>query len=331
MASSKSLIEKLNTRKSLHYGILVLSAFFVMVFFSFASEPDMEPLVSDIRLVNAVKIIDVLSSNGIEAKAVPQEKILWVEARKIHQARAILAEAGIDIGVSLEDNKVTNTLANCETESSHQCQIKQERLVRYAIAGLVMIVLIVTVVRPSINELISGKLSLNESVINDKQMMRRLSNRQLLIAIISIVGAVFVCIGIVRFVHQPDMRPLINDLTKTDAVLVADVLNQNKVRYYADHQSHMLYVDAMNETRARLALARIGIDVDYPSIKETLLSEAELEAKGKQAVSKNELFYTHPVFIKLIRFVLAAIVLLVILLSFIRPILNVLTRDENEK
>ena len=194
-----------------------------------------------------------------------------------------------------------------------------------------MIVLIITVVRPSINQLVSEKLSLNEPVIDDNQMMRRLSHRQLLIAIISMVGAMFVCIGIVWFAHQPDMRPLINDLTKTDAVLVADVLNQNKVHYYADHQSHMLYVDAMNETRARLALARIGLAVDYPSIKETLLSEAELEAKGKQVVDKNEPFYTNPIFLQLIRFALAGALMMFVILVFMKPILNVLARDEDEK
>ena len=57
----------------------------------------------------------------------------------------------------------------------------------------------------------------------------------------------------------------------------------------------------------------------------------ELEEKGKQAVSKNEPFYANPVFIQLIRFALAGFFVLVIMLTFIRPTLNVLTRDKGEK
>ena len=74
---------------------------------------------------------------------------------------------------------------------------------------------------------------------------------------------------------SPIYRPLIQDMRLVDSVKIADVLEQERIYYYADVKNHMLYVNQEQSELARVSLAKIGIVIEYPKItKHTDLNKA---------------------------------------------------------
>ena len=61
-------------------------------------------------------------------------------------------------------------------------------------------------------------------------------------------------------------RPLIQDMRLVDAVKISDILDQERIYYYADVKNHMLYVNQAQSELARVSLAKIGLVIEYPKI-----------------------------------------------------------------
>jgi len=79
---------------------------------------------------------------------------------------------------------------------------------------------------------------------------------------------VLLAIFIVKWanVDSPVYRPLIQDMRLVDSVKIADVLEKERIDYYADVKNHMLYVNQEQSELARVSLAKIGIVIEYPEI-----------------------------------------------------------------
>ncbi|MCP4255833.1 MAG: hypothetical protein GY775_21020, partial [Candidatus Scalindua sp.] len=89
-------------------------------------------------------------------------------------------------------------------------------------------------------------------------------HKLLLVLGISMLLAIFV----VKWANEdsPVYRPLIQDMRLVDSVKIADVLDQERIYYYADVKNHMLYVNQEQSELARVSLAKIGIVIEYPEI-----------------------------------------------------------------
>lgn len=151
------------------------------------------------------------------------------------------------------------------------------------------------------------------------------------IIFISITFAVF----IVKWARddEPEFRPLLQDMRLVDAVEIADVLDQNSIDYFADVESHMLYVNQKQSVQARIELAKIGIVIEYPKVsKEPDLQKAYSELSRSLEEENN----TKPVhqqswFLRLIRLVMGTLVLIVLIITVIRPALAAIILTEEEK
>lgn len=151
------------------------------------------------------------------------------------------------------------------------------------------------------------------------------------IIFISITFAVF----IVKWARddEPEFRPLLQDMRLVDAVEIADVLDQNSIDYFADVESHMLYVNQKQSVQARIELAKLGVVIEYPKVvKEPDLHRAYSELSRSLEEENN----TKPVhqqswFLRLIRLVMGTLVLIVLIITVIRPALAAIVLTEEEK
>lgn len=134
-------------------------------------------------------------------------------------------------------------------------------------------------------------------------------------------------------VDSPVYRPLIQDMRLVDSVKIADVLEQERIYYYADVKNHMLYVNQEQSELARVSLAKIGIVIEYPEItKHTDLNKAYDEfIKQKKREVETGSVWQRPWFFKLVKSVVGALVIIILILAVVRPALKSIIYDRDEK
>jgi len=149
----------------------------------------------------------------------------------------------------------------------------------------------------------------------------------LVVLIVSLVIAVF----IVSWSKTPNFRPLIQDMRLVDAVKIVDVLEIEDIPYKADIKNHILYVSEAHSQQSRLALAKMGIIIEYPNQlsytslpKACLLLDLQIENKQVQPIWEQSWF------IKVIRLALGALVIIVLILAVVRPALSSLIYPEKK-
>jgi flagellar biosynthesis/type III secretory pathway M-ring protein FliF/YscJ len=132
---------------------------------------------------------------------------------------------------------------------------------------------------------------------------------------------------------SPVYRPLIQDMRLVDSVKISDVLDQERIYYYADVKNHMLYVNQEQSELARVSLAKIGIVIEYPEItKHHDLNKAYAEfIKQKKEAEVSGPIWQKPWFFKIIKLVMGALVIIILILAVVRPALKEIIYDEDEK
>ncbi|MCF2859985.1 hypothetical protein L1286_21105 [Pseudoalteromonas sp. SMS1] len=137
--------------------------------------------------------------------------------------------------------------------------------------------------------------------------------------------------AIVIWTKTISFRPLIQDLRLVDAVKVADVLDLQKITYYADFKSHMLYVDESHTQAARLALARAGFVFDTPhdgSLNALPIAckalETEQDRQGLRPI------YEQPWFMAVLKLIAGTLIILVFILAVVRPALKALINGTSQ-
>lgn len=156
-------------------------------------------------------------------------------------------------------------------------------------------------------------------------------HKLLLVLGISMLLAIFV----VKWANEdsPIYRPLIQDIRLVDSVKISDVLDQEGIYYYADVKNHMLYVNQEQTELARVSLAKIGFVIEYPEVtKHSDLNKAYDEfIKQKKELETTGQLWQQPWFLKIIKLVMGALVIIVLMLSIVRPALKEIILDEDEK
>ena len=156
-------------------------------------------------------------------------------------------------------------------------------------------------------------------------------HKLLLVLSISMLLAIFV----VKWANEdsPVYRPLIQDMRLVDSVKISDVLDQERIHYYADVKNHMLYVNQEQSELARVSLAKIGFVIEYPEItKHNHLNKAYDEfIKQKKLEEETGKIWQRPWFFKLVKLVMGTLVIIVLILAIVRPALASIIYDESEK
>lgn len=151
----------------------------------------------------------------------------------------------------------------------------------------------------------------------------------------SICISVTLAVFIVKWAKndEPEFRPLLQDMRLVDAVEIADVLDRNNIGYFADVESHMLYVNQEQSVQARIELAKIGIVIEYPRVvKEPDLQKAYAElSRSLEEANNNAPVHQQSWFLRMIRLVMGTVVLIVLIITVIRPALAAIVLSEEEK
>ena len=154
--------------------------------------------------------------------------------------------------------------------------------------------------------------------------------------ILAVLGvSLIISIYIIAWANDktPIYRPLIQDMRLVDAVKISDVLDQERIYYYADVKNHMLYVNQEQTELARVSLAKIGLVIDYPEIvKHDDLNKAYAEFIKQQKESEvSGPIWQQRWFIQVVKLVMGALVVIVLILSVVRPALKEIIDSEEEK
>ena len=151
--------------------IIVLSICLCVAVFviMWANEPERRPLIQNILVVDAVKIIDVLEVSGIPYTSNLANKMILVNDEDMDRARLALAKVGYvveypDIKEMINSNEACSsleaTLIEQEKENRTNKPLFQQswflKLVKLGMGALVIIVLILSVVRPALFALLGG-------------------------------------------------------------------------------------------------------------------------------------------------------------------------------
>lgn len=151
-----------NSRNYSLIAVLVTSLVIAVLVINWSRALSFRPLVQDMRLVDAVKIVDVLEVAEIPYKADIKNHILYVSEAHSDQARLVLAR--IDMVIDYPDKNSFSTLPKAcllleqQMETSEIQPIWMQtwftKVVRLTLGALVIIVLILAVVRPALSALI---------------------------------------------------------------------------------------------------------------------------------------------------------------------------------
>ncbi len=135
-----------------------------------------------------------------------------------------------------------------------------------------------------------------------------------------------IAVFIISVANEPERRPLIQNITLVDAVKIIDALEAANISYITNLDKQMILVTDEDMDYARVALARIGIVIDYPDVKQMAnASEAcdMLETKIFEYVNDPDIPITEkPVFLRLVKLMMGALVIIVLILSIVRPALR---------
>ena len=150
----------------------------------------------------------------------------------------------------------------------------------------------------------------------------------------------FICwliaVFVISWANEPERRPLIQNITLVDAVKIIDALEVSEIPYVTRLDSQMILVNDEDMDRARIALARIGLVIDYPEIKQmTNAGEAceLLETKIYEYQNDPNIpIIEKPYFFKLVKLLMGGLVIIVFILAVVRPalkeLLEKLDKDE---
>ncbi|MBE0378678.1 MULTISPECIES: hypothetical protein [Pseudoalteromonas] len=146
--------------------------------------------------------------------------------------------------------------------------------------------------------------------------------------------SMLLAIFVVKWANEDSLiyRPLIQDMRLVDSVKIADVLDQERIDYYADVKNHMLYVNQEQSELARVSLAKIGIVIEYPLITQhTDLNKAYDEfIKQKNVEEETGKIWQRPWFFKLVKLVMGALVIIILILAIVRPVLASILYDDEK-
>ncbi|GEA10874.1 hypothetical protein [Alteromonas sp. KUL49] len=150
---------------------------------------------------------------------------------------------------------------------------------------------------------------------------------------IFLVFSMAIAIFVLQWAQEdsPIFRPLIQDMRLVDSVKIADVLDQEEIRYYSDVKNHMLYVDIAKTELARISLAKHGFVIDYPEItKHQDLNKAyeEFIKLERQKEVYGEL-WERPEFLPLLKLLMGALTVIVLILTVMRPALKAILNEED--
>lgn len=143
-------------------AVLAISVIIAILIIKWSREPEYRPLVQDMRLVDAVKIVDALDLEEIPYKADIKNHILYVSEERSDEARIALARVGFAFDYP-PASSLSSLPEACEVlkDSATEKPIKPiweqiwfMRLMKLVMGGLVIIVLIVAVVRPALKSII---------------------------------------------------------------------------------------------------------------------------------------------------------------------------------
>ncbi len=123
--------------------------------------------------------------------------------------------------------------------------------------------------------------------------------------------------------EPPIYRPLVQDIKLVDSVKIADVLEQNNIQYITDIKAHMIFVAQADNVRARIALARVGIEIDYP----TNIPVRELAKVCADALPQIEPPTEIPLWeqrwaMRALKLVMGGLIMVVLILAVVRPMLK---------
>jgi flagellar biosynthesis/type III secretory pathway M-ring protein FliF/YscJ len=136
--------------------------------------------------------------------------------------------------------------------------------------------------------------------------------------------------------NEPERRPLIQNILVVDAVKIIDILEVSEIPYTSNLANKMILVNDEDMDRSRLALAKFGYVVEYPDVKEMINSNkacSTLEATLKeQYIDKktNRPLFEQSWFLKIFKLGMGALIIIVIILSVVRPALIALIGDDPE-
>ena len=141
-----------------------------------------------------------------------------------------------------------------------------------------------------------------------------------------LVFCVALAILILIWAEEPERRPLIQNIQLVDAVKIIDALETSKISYVTRLDSQMILVRDEDMDYARLALARIGIVIDYPDVRQMAnASEAcdILETKIYEHTNNPNIPITEkPYFLKLVKLMMGTLIIIVLILAVVRPALR---------
>lgn len=142
-------------------------------------------------------------------------------------------------------------------------------------------------------------------------------------------------IFVVSWANEPERRPLIQNITLVDAVKIIDALEASDISYVTRLDNQMILVKDEDMDYARVALARIGIVIDYPDVRQMAnASEAcdILETKiFEYAQNPNTPITEKPYFLKLVKLMMGAMIIIVLIFSVVRPALRKLLEKYIDK
>ncbi|AZZ98799.1 hypothetical protein [Pseudoalteromonas sp. R3] len=150
------------SRQYLLLAVLAVSILACIFIISWARTPEYRPLVQDMRVVDAVKIVDILEMHDISYRAELSQHILYVQKRDADQARLALARAGFVFEYP-EKDRFTGLPEACTLLEDQAGEKKVKPLweqpwfmqsQRLLMGALVMIVFILAVIRPALSALI---------------------------------------------------------------------------------------------------------------------------------------------------------------------------------
>lgn len=148
---------------------------------------------------------------------------------------------------------------------------------------------------------------------------------------ITLILAIVICLAIAIFIilwaQEPEQRPLISNIELVDAVKVVDILENEDIHYQTNLQAKMIFINSQDMDKARLALARVGIVINYPEIQQDITPEsacALLADKMDEAkINARQLpVYQQPWFEKITRLLVGMVTIIVLIVAVVRPMLR---------
>lgn len=140
-------------------GISLAIAIFIIIW---SRTPNYRPLVQDINIVDAVKIVDVLTLEGLSYETDLQNHTIYISEEDADQARLSLARMGIALDYP-KRSEFSNLPEACELLAGNQSDKEDKPIfqqywfiqVLKVMAGMVVIVvLILGVVRPTLRAIL---------------------------------------------------------------------------------------------------------------------------------------------------------------------------------